>query len=74
MAKKTSIKGKLRSRFGIYFSSSELYKALCSYNDITHRIYTIRELETVLDSKDDLLEDFSEFLLNTFEPEVKFLA
>ena len=74
MARKTSIKEKLKERFGIYFTRKELYKALCSYNDRTHRIYTIDELETVLDSKDDLLEDFSEFLLNTFEPEVKFVA
>lgn len=74
MSKKSSIKNKLQERFGIYFTRKELYKALCSYNDRMDRLYTINELESLLDGKDQVLEEFSGFLLNEFEPEYKFVA
>lgn len=74
MSKKTSIKNKLQERFGIYFTRKELYKALCSYSDRMDRIYTINELENLLDGKNQVLQEFSNFLLEEFEPEHKFVA
>lgn len=74
MSRKTSIKNKLQERFGIYFTRKELYRALCSFSDSIDRVYTISELESLLDGKERLLEEFSEFLLNEFEPEHKFVA
>ena len=74
MSKKASIKNKLQERFGIYFTRKELYKALCSYNDRIGRIYTISELESLLSGKEQVLEEFSNFLLEEFEPEHKFVA
>lgn len=74
MSNKTTIKEKLKDKYAIYFTRKELYKALCAYNDSMHRIYTIDELERLLAAKDDMLEEFSEYLLNTFEPEHKFVA
>ena len=74
MSKKASIIIKLKERFGIYFTRKELYKALCSYNDRIGRIYTISELESLLSGKEQVLEEFSNFLLEEFEPEHKFVA
>ena len=74
MSKKSSIKIKLQERFGIYFTRKELYKALCSYNDRIGKVYTINELESLLSDKEQVLQEFSNFLLEEFEPEHKFVA
>jgi hypothetical protein len=74
MSKKTSIRQKLQDTYCIYFTRNELYKAMCSFNDRMGRVYTISELESLLDGKNDLLQEFSDFLLDEFEPEHKFVA
>lgn len=74
MSKKTSIRRKLEEDFNIFFTRKELYKALCSYNDRMGRIFTIDELEKVLDAKKGQLIEFADFLLEEFEPEAKFVA
>lgn len=74
MSNIASINGKLKEEHGIYFSRKELYKALCSYNDHTGNNLSISELEGFLNTDDTALSNFAEFLLETFEPENKFIA
>lgn len=74
MSKKSSIRVKLEERYNIFFTRKELYKALCSYNDSMSRFYDIDELERLLDGNNEALERFSNYLLEQFEPETKFVA
>jgi hypothetical protein len=74
MSKKSSIRIKLEERYNIFFTRKELYKALCGYNDSMSRFYDLDELERLLDGNNEALERFSNYLLEQFEPEAKFVA